>query len=120
MQRKRVKRLPVEDDLGRLVGIVTRSDLLKVHLRTDAEIRRDVVDEVLHQVLAVETGKVRVTTTDGVVTLSGHLHFRSAADKAARLTAHVPGVVDLIDEITYDIDDRLAVGSDSGAPIGVA
>lgn len=60
MDRESVKRLPVLDDLGRLVGIVTRGDLLRVHLRTDAEIREDVVQEVLRRVLAVRDGLVTV------------------------------------------------------------
>lgn len=120
MQSERVKRFPVEDDLGRLVGIVTRSDLLKVHLRSDAEIRRDVLEEVFRQILSVELGKVVVTTTGGVVKLAGRTHFRSTADKALRLTRQVPGVVDVIGELSYDVDDRMAVGSEMGTPHGVA
>ena len=120
MHSENVKRMPVEDDLGRLVGIVTRSDLLKVHLRADAEIRYEVVEEVFTRVLAIEPGKIVVSIEDGVVKLTGSTHFRSTADKARLLTRQVVGVVDVIDELTYDVDDRLAVGSDVGTPFGVA
>ena len=55
------------DELGRLVGVVTRGDVLRVFLRGDAEIREDVVDEVVARVLAVEPGAVRVSVRHGVV-----------------------------------------------------
>jgi CBS-domain-containing membrane protein len=115
MQREQVKRFPVEDDLGRLVGIVTRGDLLKMHLRTDAEIQHDVVEELRRQELGLEPGKAWVETTDGIVKLVGRLHLRSAVDHATRLAHHVPGVVDVVDELSYDTDDRVVVGSGTGA-----
>ena len=93
MDREAVKRLPVLDDLGRLVGIVTRSDLLRVHLRSDAAIRADVVQEVLRRVLAVRDGLVTVQVRDGAVTLDGRLDRRTAVDLAGRLAAQVSGVV---------------------------
>ncbi|RIV41541.1 CBS domain-containing protein [Micromonospora radicis] len=105
MDRAGVKRLPVVDDLGRVVGIVTRSDLLSVHLRPDADIRDDVVQEVLRRVLAVRDGTVRVEVRDGVVTMTGKLDRRSAADIAVRLAARVSGVVEVVDELGYDFDD---------------
>ncbi|MEU3456951.1 CBS domain-containing protein [Micromonospora sp. NPDC006766] len=105
MGREEVKRLPVLDDLGRLVGIVTRSDLLRVHLRTDAEIREDVVQEVLRRVLAVRDGLVTVQVRDGAVTLDGGLDRRSAVDLAGRLAAQVSGVVQVHNTIAYDVDD---------------
>lgn len=120
MQREHVKRLPVVDHLGHLIGIVTRSDLLKVHQRTDAEIRHDVVEEVLHHALAVPDATVRVECEDGVVTLSGRMHFRSAAERVAHLTTRVPGVVAVSDGLTFDIDDSLVNGSEVGTPFGVA
>ncbi|RKN40638.1 CBS domain-containing protein [Micromonospora endolithica] len=105
LDREGVKRLPVLDDLGRLVGIVTRGDLLRVHLRTDAEIREDVVQEVLRGVLAVRDGLVTVRVRDGEVVLDGRLDRRSAADLAARLAGQVSGVVRVTSTVAYDVDD---------------
>lgn len=109
MDREHVKRLVVVDDLGRLVGIVSRGDLLKVHLRPDEDIRRDVVDEVLKRVLMLEENTIDVSVTDGVVTLSGQLDRHSSAQIAARLAARVGGVVRVADGLTYEFDDINAV-----------
>lgn len=105
MHRRNLKRLPVIDDQGRLVGIVTRGDLLKVHLRPDDDIRTDVTDQVLRRVLAVREDTVAVSVTEGVVRLTGQLDRRSAADLAVRLSRQLGGVVDVIDELGYDFDD---------------
>jgi CBS-domain-containing membrane protein len=90
MDAENVKRLPVVDDLGRLVGIVSRSDLLKVRLRPDAEIRSDVAQGILRGVLVVEEGQVRTSVADGVVTLAGRLDRRSAVALAVTLARQVP------------------------------
>ncbi|MET8233834.1 CBS domain-containing protein [Micromonospora sp. NPDC005298] len=111
MDRERVKRLPVLDDLGRLVGIVSRADLLRVHLRSDAEIREDVVQEVLRRVLAVRDGLVTVKVHHGEVDLAGRLDRRSAVDLAGRLAAQVSGVVRVSNAITYDSDDTVVDAS---------
>ncbi|MEO3775079.1 CBS domain-containing protein [Micromonospora sp. B9E7] len=107
MDHEQVKRLPVLDDLGRLVGIVSRGDLLRVHLRSDAAIREDVVQEVLRRVLAVRDGLVTVEVRHGDVTLAGRVDRRSAVDLAGRLAGQVSGVVRVINTITYDADDTV-------------
>ncbi|MDW5330438.1 CBS domain-containing protein [Plantactinospora sp. KLBMP9567] len=107
MNARHVKRLVVVNDLGRAVGVVTRGDLLKVHLRPDADIGRDVTNGVLHRILAIRDGTVRVEVRDGVVTLTGTLDRRSTAVSAARLSLAVAGVVAVEDHLTFDADDTV-------------
>ncbi|MGW7517729.1 CBS domain-containing protein [Streptomyces sp. NPDC054796] len=106
MARHRVNRLPVTDPrTGRLVGIVTRHDLLRVFLRRDAEIRAEVVNEVLVRSLWLPRDAIEVSVFEGVVTLRGELDKRSDVPLAVRLAEQVDGVVSVVDELTYRIDD---------------
>ncbi|GAA0583450.1 CBS domain-containing protein [Paractinoplanes ferrugineus] len=102
MDAERVKRLPVVDDLGRLVGIVTRGDLLKIHLRPDDDIRADVTG-VLPDGVAAEV-------TDGVTVLTGQVRLWSSATEAARLAYRIPGVVEVVDKISFGVDDSAGPG----------
>lgn len=100
MDRHGVKRLPVVDSGGRLIGIVTRRDLIKVFLRQDADIERHVRDTI-----RADVHHLNVTVTDGVVTLSGTLPERSQAVAAARLAENSDGVVSVHDELRWKHDD---------------
>ncbi|MEU0735228.1 BON domain-containing protein, partial [Streptomyces lavendulocolor] len=107
MAEHRVKRLPVVDEQGILKGIVSRSDLLKVFLRTDddlaSEVRRDVVDRFF----PVSRGGIRVDVDNGCVTLTGSVRDATLIPVAERLTRAVEGVVDvrcdLVAPMTVDV-----------------
>jgi CBS domain-containing protein len=100
--------LPVVEDGGRVVGVLGRSDLLRVFSRPDREIRAEVVDEVLGRVLLVDPRRITVDVDGGVVTLGGQLDLRADAQVAVRLVERVEGVVAVVDRLTYRYDERLA------------
>jgi CBS domain-containing protein len=99
-----VKRLPVVR-AGRLVGIVSRADVLKVFLKPDADIGRLVMDEVIKRCLWENPEYVTVEVKEGIVTLGGTLQTKSLIPIAVRLTAAIDGVVDVVDELNYVEDD---------------
>jgi len=107
MARARVKRLPVVDGTGRLEGIVSRADLLKVFLRDDEEIAEEVRREVVSYLFPAPASTVHVEVRDGVVTLGGRVGDTSLVPVAARLVRAVEGVVDV--EFALDGPDHNAV-----------
>ena len=105
MAQHRVERLPVLDEADRLVGIVTRRDLLTVFLRPDAKIRTEVIEEVLVRALWLPPRSIDVTVTEGVVTLAGHMERKSEKEIALFMTRQIDGVVAVVDRLTYRLDD---------------
>ncbi|MEU1462814.1 CBS domain-containing protein [Streptomyces sp. NPDC005727] len=95
MARRGVKRLPVVGHDGTLKGVVSRSDLLKVFLRTDEDIAEDVDREVVVRLFGTAQAPVRVEVRDGVVTLTGRVHDTVLVPLATLLARSVPGVVDV-------------------------
>ncbi|MFL4903791.1 CBS domain-containing protein [Streptomyces sp. MMS24-I2-30] len=108
MVQRHVERLPVLDDEDRLAGIVTRSDLLRVFLRTDEEIRDEVVGDVLTGMLWLPRDTVHVSVEGGVVTLTGCLERRGEARIALEMTRRLDGVVDVVDRLTHRLDEAPA------------
>ncbi|MEV6246751.1 CBS domain-containing protein [Streptomyces sp. NPDC051742] len=105
MHRKGVKRLPVTDETGRLVGIISRADLLRPFLRGDTAIRDEIEHDVLGETLRLAPDTIRVTVDDGVVTLTGRVDERADVPVIMRLCRSVDGVVALHESIEYAYDN---------------
>ncbi|MEU2338474.1 CBS domain-containing protein [Streptomyces sp. NPDC006654] len=95
MARRGVKRLPVVGHDGALVGIVSRSDLLKVFLRDDEDIAAEVRRQVVGHLFGTFPAPVAVEVCDGVVTLTGRVEDTVLVPLATLLARSVPGVVDV-------------------------
>jgi CBS domain-containing protein len=93
-----IRRLPVVDPSGTLIGIVSRRDLLSVFLRPDSEIA-----EEARQVVAPLLGgppEVTVRVRSGIVTLSGQPGRRDLVPMALGLIADIDGVVTVLNKIS--------------------
>ncbi len=103
MSARHVRLLPVVDEHNRLIGVVSRRDLLAVFLRPDADIEAD-VRQVLDEILSAEPGEANVAVRDGIVTLAGTLDPKTGTHGdlipvAIRLMWDVDGVVNVVDQL---------------------
>jgi CBS domain-containing protein len=101
MHFMRVKRLPVVNSGGQLVGIISRADVLAVFDRTDEEVRKDVVDGILLHEYLVDPRQFLVTVESGVVTMEGTPETAAFGHALIRKVRHVPGVVAVRDRLSY-------------------
>ena len=106
MHRHDVKRLPVVDPEGHIVGIVSRMDLLAEFLRDDDEIRTEVV-RLLVDDLEVTPDAVLVQVDDGVVHVEGRIERRSMVSAIWAGVRAVPGVVGVDERLTWELDDTI-------------
>jgi CBS domain-containing protein len=93
MYDRRVKRLPVVNTSGHLLGIISRADVLAVFSRADQEIRDEIIHRVLPEFAAGRSSDFDVTVQDGIATISGLLPSEQARRSLLDAARHVPGVV---------------------------
>ncbi|MGW7456344.1 CBS domain-containing protein [Streptomyces sp. NPDC054797] len=95
MARRHLKRLPVVDADGRLLGVVSRGDLLKIYLRPDADIAEELRELIMAELIPAGSAVVQVYVADGIVHLDGSIPDPSLKDVLVRVARTVPGVVDV-------------------------
>lgn len=105
MAKNSVKRLPVVNSDGALIGVVSRSDVIHAFLRPDDEIHEDIERNVVRPDLLGQPNSVSITVIDGVVHLRGVVERRSSADLLTDVVGSIDGVVDVVNEVTYERDD---------------
>jgi CBS domain-containing protein len=96
-----VNRLPVVTNDGRLVGILTRTDLVRAFVRPDHVVAAEIRDDVLRRVLWLTPGTVDVQVRDGEVDLTGLLDTEAEVEVLEKLVAKVPGVVTVRSAVTF-------------------
>ncbi|EST39726.1 hypothetical protein N566_00310 [Streptomycetaceae bacterium MP113-05] len=116
MEAHGVKRLPVVDGADRLVGVVSRGDLLRVFLRRDDAIRDEIHREVLRDTLGLAPSEVTADVRGGRVELLGRVEARSLIPVLVRLCRSVDGVVSVQENLTFRTDDTGAMSRRS--PLG--
>jgi len=105
MQERNVRRLIVVDAGGRIAGIVSRSDLLQVFLRSDEELRDEIVTKIIPAIVVDHNGDVGVDVRYNVVTLHGEVDRKSDSEILGRLAEELDGVVDVINLLSFRWDD---------------
>jgi CBS-domain-containing membrane protein len=101
MLGEKVKRLPVVDDTGRLVGIVSRADVLGAYDRPDEQIRDEILTKVIEGKFFLDSSAFAVKVTAGVVMIAGQLESLPAAENLLDAVWDVAGVVDIRGGLTY-------------------
>jgi CBS-domain-containing membrane protein len=104
MHTARVKRLPVVDERGQMLGIVSRADLLKVFTRPDEAIRSEIINDVVGD-LIMNPSRFVIGVDDGVVVLEGEAERSSLIPYLVRAVHHVEGVVRVENKLSFDVDD---------------
>jgi CBS domain-containing protein len=101
---QRVKRLPVISGDGTLIGIVSRSDVLSVYRRPDADIQHQVSKDLIAGTFRYDPDRFTVTVKDGIVTIEGTPETSMAGLAIIDAARHLEGVVALRDRLSYPQD----------------
>jgi CBS domain-containing protein len=100
MYDRRVKRLPVVNTAGHLVGIISRVDVLAVFSRPDADICEEITLRVLPGILLTAPKDLKVAVRDGIVTISGEPPTEKLSHAIIDALRHVQGVVAVRDRFS--------------------
>lgn len=101
---RRVNRLPVVVE-DRIVGIVTRADLVRAYLRLDAEIEQVIREEILRHTMWLDPALFTIDVREGIVDIRGRVDRRSTATILAKLIGLVDGVAVVHSALRWDLDD---------------
>ena len=112
MYSRKVKRLPVVDGRGQLVGIVSRADVLSVFSRPDAEIRQDIIENVIIGTVLTDPARFMVTVENGIVTVEGNPENATVGRDMIEEIRHVEGVVAVRDLLTRVKEQRFVQRTD--------
>jgi CBS domain-containing protein len=106
MAKRNIKRLPVVDGDGALIGVISRADIVNAFTKPDEVIEDEIREDVAVRLLFLHRDAVGIEVADGVVTLSGRLENRTEAHLLEELSKRVAGVVRVKSKLEFDVDDE--------------
>jgi CBS domain-containing protein len=101
MLEEGVNRLPVVDDAGKLLGIVTRADLVRAFVRSDADIERELREDVVLRTLWIAPEGLSISVENGNVRLGGQVETKNDAELVEAFARRVPGTVSVESHLTW-------------------
>jgi CBS domain-containing protein len=105
MVERRINRLPVVDAQGRLVGIVSRADIVRAFVRPDEDLERTIREKVIVETMWLDPANVELEVANGVVRVRATLDRRSTAEILKRLIGQVDGIVAVQADLAWQLDD---------------
>ncbi len=102
-----IKRLPVVDDDSRLLGIISRADIVSVFTRPDDVIEDEIREDLIRRVLFIDPDELDVTVSNGVVTFVGEIGTRNEARLLAELASRLDGVLHVESKLAWRLDDGI-------------
>lgn len=106
MAKRNIKRLPVVDGDGALIGVISRADIVNAFTKPDEVIEDEIREDVAVRLLFLHRDAVGIEVADGVVTLSGRLENRTEAHLLEELSKRVAGVVRVESKLEFEVDDE--------------
>lgn len=100
-----VKRLPVVDDQERLLGIISRLDIVAVFTRPDEIIEDEIREDLVRRVLFVDPDVMDVSVRSGVVTFRGEIGTRNESRLLEELARRLDGVMRVDNQLSWRLDD---------------
>jgi CBS-domain-containing membrane protein len=100
-----IKRLPVVDDDSRLLGIISRADIVSVFTRPDDVIEDEIREDLIRRVLFIDPDELNVAVANGVVTFVGEIGTRNEARLLAELASRLDGVLHVESKLVWRFDD---------------
>ncbi len=100
-----IKRLPVVDDDARLLGIISRADIVSVFTRPDDVIEDEIREDLIRRVLFIDPDQLNVSVASGVVTFVGEVGTKNEARLLTELASRLDGVLHVESQLAWRYDD---------------
>lgn len=105
-----VKRLPIVDQEGLVIGIISRADIVAAFARPDELIDDEIREDISRRILFVDPDALDLTVKDGIVSIGGELPTKTDARILEELTRRLEGVVRVDTSLTWKVDDTKLPG----------